>query len=60
MNNIFIKYSIIFYLFSFMNLEFSKGNANSINCFIPYFYAYIHLKLRLSFLRFKFFKIEGD
>lgn len=39
MNNIFIKYLIIFYLFSFMNLEFLKGNANSINCFIPYFYA---------------------
>ena len=37
MNKIFLKYKGIFYLFSFENLEFLKGNANGIIVSFPFF-----------------------
>ena len=37
MNNVFLKYKIIFYLPNFMNLKFLKGNANGLTVSFPIF-----------------------
>ena len=44
MNNVFLKYKIIFYLSDFMKFEILKRECKRFNCFIPYFYAKIILK----------------
>ena len=41
MNNVFLTYKGIFYLFSLENLEFLKGMQTIINCFHSLFYIQI-------------------
>lgn len=45
MNNVFLKYKDIFYLFSLENLEFLKGMQAIINCFHSLFYIQIFISL---------------
>ena len=45
MNNIFLTYKDIFYLFSLENLEFLKGMQAIINCFHSLFYIQIFISL---------------
>ncbi len=41
MNNVFLKYKDIFYLFNLENLEFLKGMQTITNCFHSLFYIQI-------------------